>query len=118
MDFLFVFTEDFLTENMIHTDIFSYSRLYNYHLYQPDIQPNETLESVFNPIVHEINIEYNFADTYAKEEMLRTLLKLLLLKAERIKQTITSKEKNSEWVSRFSEFRHLSPAQFKKTLTK
>lgn len=113
--FLLLFTEDFLTKNMIHTDIFSCSRLYNYHLYQPDIPPNETSESIFNPTIHEIYNEYIFADTFAKEEMLGALLKLLLLKAERIQQTITPLENNSEWVNRFSEFRRLLAGHFAQT---
>lgn len=104
--FLLLFTEDFLTKNMIHTDFFSYSRLYNYHLYQPDIPPESTRETIFGPIITEIYNEYLFPETYVREEMLRTLLKLLLLKAERIKQTLVPRERNSEWINRFSEFRN------------
>lgn len=113
--FLVLFTDDFLTKNMIHTDIFSFSRLYNYHLYPPDIPPGKAAESMFNPIIHELYNEYIFTDTFAKEEMLRTLLKLLLLKAERLKQTLTPKKKNSEWVNQFSKFRHLLSDRFSKT---
>jgi hypothetical protein len=46
-------------------------------LYPPD---NRT-EKVFGPIIKEIYNEYLFSDTFAREEVLRTLLKLLLLKA-------------------------------------
>lgn len=113
--FLLLFTEDFLTKNMIHSDILSFSRLFNYHLYPPDIPPFETSVSVFNPIINEIYNEYISADTFAKEEMLRTLLKLLLLKAERIKQTLKPREKKSKWIFKFSDFRHLLSAHFTET---
>ena len=47
--------------------------------------------------------------------MLRTLLKLLLLKAERVKQTLIPKENNSEWVNQFSQFRFLLSDRFSRT---
>ena len=113
--FLLLFAEDFLTKNMIHTDLFSYSRLYNYHLYQPDIPPHHEMETVFGKILKEIYNEYLFSETFAREEMLRTLLKLLLLKAERFKQTLNPKEKNSAWVHRFGEFRRLLSGHYAET---
>jgi len=113
--FILLFTEEFLTKNMVHSDTLTFSRLYNYHLYPPDIPPIDTSVLVFNPIINEIYNEYIFAHTVAKEEMLRTLLKLLLLKAERIKQTLAPREKNAEWMTRFSEFRHLVAARFTET---
>lgn len=93
--FLLLFTEDFLTKNMVHSGTPTFSRLYNYHLYPPDIQPADTSVSIFTPIINEIYKEYFLAHTFAREEILRTLLKLLLLKAERIKRTLTPGEKNS-----------------------
>ena len=113
--FLLLFTEDFLTRNMVHSDTLTFSRLYNYHLYPPDIPPLESTTLAFDHIINEIYNEYVFAETFAKEEMLRTLLKLLLLKAERIKQTLAPREKNSEWMIQFSEFRHLLSAHFAQT---
>ncbi|WDP91826.1 MAG: helix-turn-helix domain-containing protein [Desulfobacter sp.] len=113
--FLILFTEDFLAKNMIHSDILPFSRLFNYHLYPPVIPPRDTPDSVFGPIINEIHNEYMLAESFAKEEMLRTLLKLLLLKAERIKRELAPGEKNSEWVARFGEFKSLLADKFAET---
>ena len=113
--FILLFTEAFLTRNMVHSDILTFSRLFNYHLYPPDIPGLETTESIFNPVINEIYKEYSFSDPFAKEEILRTLLKLLLLKAERIKRTLVPKEKNRDWLATFSQFRQLVAAHFTQT---
>ena len=52
--FLLLFTENFLTRDMIHSEILPFSRLFNYHLYPPDISPSQTSVPVFESIVSEI----------------------------------------------------------------
>ena len=103
-----------MSKNLIHSDILSYYRLYNYHLHKPTIQPDETGGDAFNHIVNEMYWEYLLANNFAKEEMLRLMLKLLLLKAERIKRTLTPKEKNAEWLSKFNEFKKCLEENFTK----
>lgn len=102
--FVILFTESFLSKNLIHSDILSLYRLYNYHLHSPIIQPEEVGTNL-SFIIQEIYEEYNLSDNFAKEEILRLLLKLLLLKTERIRQTFIPKGKNSEWFIKFSIFR-------------
>ncbi len=104
--FLILFTEAFLSKNLIHSDVLSLYRLYNYHLHLPIMQPEEAEENIFDNIINEIYREYNLSDNFAKEEILRLLLKLLLLKAERIKHTLIPPEKNAEWLIKFGEFRN------------
>ena len=103
--FLILFTDDFLSKNLIHSDLLSFYRLYNYHLHHPVIQPEEA-GGAFRNIVNEISQEYQHPDNFAKEEILRLLLKLLLLKAERIKHTLVTKEKNTEWITTFTVFKN------------
>ena len=105
--FLILFTETFLSKNLIHSDVLSFYRLYNYHLHLPVIQPNQKGINVFHTIIGEIYKEYNYIDNFAKEEILRLLLKLLLLKAERIKRTLIPREKNAECFIRFGVFQNL-----------
>jgi AraC-like DNA-binding protein len=113
--FLILFTEEFLLKNLIHSDILSFYRLYNYYLHSPIIQPEETGEENFIHIISEIYHEYNLQDDFAKEEILRLLLKLLLLKAERIKRTLISGQKNSEWFIQFGVFRNQLERHFTQT---
>jgi AraC-like DNA-binding protein len=113
--FLIIFTEDFLSKNLIHSDILSYYQLYNYHLHSPIMQPEEMGDTNFNNIINELYEEYSFSNKFAKEDILRLLLKLLLLKAERIKQTLIPQEKNSEWFIKFNIFRSHLEKHFNKT---
>ena len=102
--FMIIFTDDFLSKNMIHTDILSFYRLYNYHLQEPVIPSAESGADVFKPIVNEMYWEYLLSNNFAKEEILRLLLKLLLLRAERIKRTLIPRGKNVEWFNTFTVF--------------
>ena len=113
--FLILFTEAFLSKNLIHSDILSFYRLYNYHLHLPIMQPEEMGKNIFSRIINEIYEEYHVSDDFAKEEILRLLLKLLLLKAERIKHTLISKEKNAAWFNIFGNFRRRLEQHFNKT---
>lgn len=73
------------------------------------------LDSIFNNIINEMYREYKITDKFAKEEILRLLLKLLLLKAERKKRTLNQKEKNSEWFLNFGVFRNKLEKHFTET---
>jgi len=113
--FVILFTEAFLSTNLIHSDILSLSILYNYHLHSPIMQPEETGKTNFVRIIKEIYDEYNSPDGFAKEEMLRLLLKLILLKAERVKNTLIPQAKNSEFFIKFGIFRNMLENRFTKT---
>lgn len=102
-----LFTEAFLSKNLVHSDVLSFYRLYNYHLHSPVIDSSKTETDVFKIIISEIYEEYIHADTFAKEEILRHYLKLLLLKAERLKRTLIPEEKNAERFIRFGVFQNL-----------
>ncbi|MBC8182046.1 helix-turn-helix domain-containing protein [candidate division KSB1 bacterium] len=103
--FLILFTDSFLSKNLIHSDVLSLYRLYNYHFYSPILHPEEKGKNNFSNIIGSLYEEYNYTDDFAKEEILRLLLKLLLLKAERIKHNLNKQEKNSDWVIKFGIFR-------------
>jgi AraC-like DNA-binding protein len=103
--YMILFTEDFLSKNMIHSDILSFYRLYNYHLHKPVITPDEAGMEIFSNTVSEMYFEYQLSNNFAKEEILRLLLKLFLLRAERCKRTLIPREKNTLWFSMFCDFK-------------
>ena len=100
-----LFTNRFLKENLIHSDIGSFSRLYNYHLHAPVIQPKEIAGEEFHTIFIEISKEYGRRKKPGTKEILRLLLKVLLLKLERVKQTAVAGQTNSEQLAKFDHFR-------------
>lgn len=102
---IMIFTEAFLNKNLIHSDVLSFYRLYNYHLHSPVMQPEEIEKESFEPLVSQMCKEYAREDDFAKEHMLRLLLKQFLLKAERVKRTRIEGQKNAEWVMLFYSFR-------------
>jgi AraC-like DNA-binding protein len=113
--FVILFTDEFLSKNLIHSDILSFYRLYNHHLQDPIIQPEEAIADVFKIIIKEMYWEYLLSNNFAKEEILRLLLKLLLLRAERIKRTLVPKEKNAQWFTTFNVFKNYLEKQFAQT---
>ncbi len=105
--FLMLFTERFLSKNLADSDVISFYRLYNYHLQSPIVRPSKTETTIFSNLVDQIYTEYGYSENFAKEEILRLMLKLLLLKAERLKRTLIPQEKNSEAFISFGEFQTL-----------
>ena len=100
-----LFTTRFLEEKLIHSDIPSFSRLYNYHLHEPTLQPHETDCEEFHILFNEIAREYERRSHFGAEEILRLLLKVLLLKLERFKRTAVESRINTELLDRFHQFR-------------
>lgn len=100
-----IFTKEFLEKNLIHCEVDSLYRLYNQHLHAPVIPPRQTEEEGIPELISEINREYFRQDPFAKEEILRSLLKVLLLKTERIKQSVNTGQKNTEWLILFGRFK-------------
>ncbi len=99
--FIILFTENFVSKSLIRSDLPSLHRLYDYPFHDPAIQPNETGNVDFGSLFRQIQEEYELADTFAKEEILRSYLKLLLLKAERAKKTLTDPLGNAGGFEKF-----------------
>ena len=113
--FIILFTEKFLSKNLIHSDILSFYRLYNYYLHSPMMHPDEIGHEKFISIISEMYEEYYSSDAFAKEDILRLLLKMLLLKAERIKRTLISDQRNAARFLQFGTFRNLIEKHFFET---
>ena len=63
--FVILFTEAFLSKNLIHSDVLSLYRLYNYHLHSPIIRPEEIGKTRISNIIHEMYEEYNASMGYS-----------------------------------------------------
>lgn len=106
--FVILFTETFLVKNVIHSDILFLHRLFNYHLGTPHISQTEQGDDNLSPIVHSIYNEYTSSKEYAKEALLRSYLKILLLKAERIKKrSLVMMDGKADWIDLFTRFKNM-----------
>lgn len=104
--YIILFTTNYLKENLIHTDLVPFYRLYNTHRYDPVFQPDDTEAESFPPLLEQLEREYHHPNAISKKDILRLLLKALLLKIERITQTrLTTYQKNTEWFVHFGKFR-------------
>lgn len=113
--FILLFTEAFLSKNMIHSDLLFLYRLYNDHLQLPILRPEETGGNNLIYTINEIYEEYNCMDSFAKEDILRLLVKLFLLKIERIKHSLIPNNKNVEKFIKFGIFRNQIETHFTET---
>ena len=112
---MLLFTEDFLVKNLVDSDSLPFHRLYNYHLHEPILRLSGIGESTVGNVIQEMSEEFRAADNFAKEEMLRLWLKLLMLKVERINQHSAPQQKESKWMLLFRDFRNLLEEQFQET---
>ncbi len=113
--FLILFTDSFLSKNMIHSDILSLSRLYNYHLTPPVITGAQTKGQGFKIVMKNLQKEYDRPNDFAKEEMLRLLLKMLLLKMERLKSALIPQKTNPAYIEKLTLFKTRLDTHFART---
>jgi len=100
--FLILFTEEFFTDNLSHTDFPFLGQLHS-----PLISPPEKERKVFAHYIQEMVNEFSGSNDVFKKKILRLQLKLLLLKAKRLTFCKQPLQKRTEWLNRFSEFHKL-----------
>lgn len=96
----------FLSENI------RLNRLFNYHLGNPVITSSDMGEDSFLDIAELLKEEYNLDKKFAKSEMLRTLLHVLLLRAERTKEACSNKYIKPHWFELFNKFKSLLETEY------
>lgn len=89
------------------SDIIKLNRLFNYHIGSPTISTTEMGQDSLLDIADLLYTEFTNPNNFAKSEMLRTLLHILLLRAERAKETCSAVEVKPMWLEIFSEFKKL-----------
>lgn len=86
------------------------------HLHEPIIYPEQARGEVFKNIVNDGLLGILAIERFRHSgEILRLLLKFLLLSAERIKRTVISKGMNTEWFTTFNEFKDLLEKHYSST---
>lgn len=110
-----VFSGQFMDKYYFLSDNLKLNRLFNYHIETPVIHQEEMGQDSFIDIANKLYEEYLFPDDFAKSEMLRTLLHVLLLKAERTKEVHATSGAKTYWLEIFSAFKNMLEKQYVKT---
>ncbi len=113
--FIILFTENFIWNTVDFSKSLNYSMLYNYHSKSPILNPKDIPDSGFFSIIDEINTEYSYPDTFAKEEIISSLMNFLFLKAERIFRKDLDSKREKKLAKPFSTFRNLLIKNYQST---
>lgn len=97
----------FFEQNYFSSKNINLNRLYNYHLESPVIHKEDMGNDNFVGVTQKLHYEYCFPNDFLKHAMLHALLQVLLLKAERAKQTKSISTVKTDWLVKFSAFKNL-----------
>lgn len=97
----------FFEQNYFSSKNINLNRLYNYHLESPVIHKEDMGNDNFVGVTQKLHYEYCFPNDFLKHDMLHALLQVLLLKAERAKQTKSISTVKTDWLVKFSAFKNL-----------
>jgi len=108
--FCIIVNSQFFEQNYFLSKSLNLNRLYNYHLESPIIHQEDIGEDIgqdhFIGIAQKLHYEYHFPNSFLKHDMLRTLLHLLLLKAERVKENKSISGVKTHWLDTFTAFKN------------
>lgn len=113
--FCMIFSSLFMEKHYFLSDSLKLNRLFNYHIETPIIHQNEMGQDRFIDIANQLYDEYTFPNEFAKSEMLRTLLHILILKAERAKEIQATCGVKIHWLEIFSSFKNLLEKEYIET---
>ena len=110
-----VFSSSFLDKYRLSFDNLKLNRLFNYHIETPLIHQKDMGQDSFIGIAHKLYDEYIFPNNFAKSEMLRSLLHIVLLKAERTKEIQSISGAKTHWLEIFHTFKNSLEAEYTTT---
>jgi len=102
-----IFSSLFADKHQLLSQKLQLNRLFNYHIETPVIHQEELGGDSFLEIGEILLREYKVERVFAKAEMLSSLLHILLLRAERAKETQSIDGIKPQWLETFSAFRDL-----------
>lgn len=113
--FIIVFSHLFVDKHYFLTDNFRLNRLFNYHIESPILHQKEMGDDSLIELSTALYKEYYSDNNFAKSEMLASLLRVLLLKAERVKELHAVTNINTHWLETFSMFKDLLETEYVNT---
>lgn len=84
--YMILFTEDFLYKTEAEIEKLQRSRVFDYRLYSPQTVLKGQNRVDFESVFEALTMEYQRENDSAKEEILRSFLRILILKSERLKK--------------------------------
>lgn len=110
-----VFNRSFMDKYYFLSDNYKLNRIFNYHIETPVIHQEEMGPDNLINVATQLYNEYHFPNDFAKAEMLRTLLNVLLLKAERAKEVQSTHLTQTGWLKIFGAFKNLLEQEYTNT---
>ena len=107
-----VLNSAFMDKYHFFSDNIKLNRLFNYHIGTPLIESLDLGEDSLLDIAKLLYKEYVSTITYARIEMLQTLMHVLLLRAERSKEVCSNLKIKPYWLELFNDFRNLLEVEY------
>lgn len=105
--FCIIFSSAFMERNYYLSETLKLNRLFNYHIETPVIHQEEMGQDSFVGIAQKLYDEYVLPNDFVKSEMMRALIHVLLLKAERAKEVQAVHGIKPYWLEIFSTFKDM-----------
>lgn len=109
------FNNLFIDKHYFLSDNLRLNRLFNYHIESPIIYKKDMGENSLIELISDMHKEYHSNNKFAKPEILASLLRVLLLKAERAKEYHAVTNINTHWLETFSKFKDLLEDEYVNT---
>ncbi|MEM6643520.1 MAG: helix-turn-helix domain-containing protein, partial [Bacteroidota bacterium] len=110
-----IFKSSFLDHNYILLERLQLNRLFNYHIESPVLVPQNLIDEDMEKVVREMYNEMHLSKEKLKPEIVRSLLYVLLLKAERAKEEQVPQYTNSHWIELFHTFKNRLESGYRST---
>lgn len=110
--FCIVFNHLFVDKHYFLSGILKLNRLFNYHIESPVIHQKDIAEDGLVDLVEKLYAEYAYPNKFVKSEILGSLLYVLLLKAERVKEVHAVANVKKHWLEVFNKFRNMLEVEY------
>ena len=107
-----IFDNSFFEKSYFFAGKNNFHRLFNYHIEKPIIHQNEFNDEGFTRLAENLYDEFSFPESGNRTDILYAMLKIFLLKAERIKEIQCGEKISLRWIETFNDFKNLLENDF------